>query len=167
MDPSSPAVEHVQRLGLAFRLHRHDHDVTSLEQAAAERGLSPDQIVRSLVFRLSTDEFVLVLMPGPGPVSWPKLRRFLNVSRVTTASRQEVETVTGYRPGTVSPFGLPPGLRLLADRGLLDREVVSVGAGIPNAGLILAAQALMSALKPELGDFSPNRDPGLDPARPG
>jgi Cys-tRNA(Pro)/Cys-tRNA(Cys) deacylase len=159
VEASSAAIEHVERLGLAFRLHRHDHALTGLAQAAEERGLSPDQIVRSLVFRLAQDRFVVVLMPGPGPVAWPKLRRFLNVSRLTTASAGEVLAATGYRPGTVSPFGLPPGLPILADRRLLSLQVISVGAGIPNAGLILAGKDLAASLNPQFGDFSPDPQP--------
>ncbi len=163
MESLSGAVAHIQRLGLDFRLHRHDHSLESLEQAAVERGLFPDQIVRSLVFRVTRDQFVLVLMPGPGPVSWPKLRRFLNVTRLTTASADEVVAATGYRPGTVSPFGVPENLPILANSRLLDLQEVSVGAGIPDAGLILAARDLIDSLKPRMGDFSPGPEsPSLE-----
>lgn len=163
MESLSEAVAHIQRLGLDFRLRRHDHSLESLGQAALERGLSPNQIVRSLVFRLARHQFVLVLVPGPGPVSWPKLRRFLNVTRLTTASADEVVAATGYQPGTVSPFGVPENLPILADSRLLDQQEISVGAGIPNAGLILAARDLIDSLKPRMGDFSPDPESaGLD-----
>lgn len=154
MNPASPAEVHLRRVGIAYRLHRHDNPVQSLAQAAAERGMDQNQIVRSLVFRLEDGSFVLVLMPGPGQVAWSKLRRFLGVSRLTTASADEVYRVTGYRPGTVSPFGLKEPLRLLADRRLEQLAEISVGAGIPDAGLILGSHDLVSALLPEIGDFS-------------
>ena len=54
----------------------------------------------------------MLLAPGPEKVSWPRLRRHLGVSRVTTASPDEVERVTGYAPGTVSPLGLATELGL-------------------------------------------------------
>jgi Cys-tRNA(Pro) deacylase len=156
MDPVSPAEDHVRRLNIPYRLHRHDHPVNSLAQAAAERGLLEDQIVRSLVFRLEDGTFVLVLMPGPRQVAWGKLRHFLGVSRITTADANEVYQITGFRPGSVSPFGLAEPLRLLADERLRGQRQISVGAGIRDAGLILDSRDLAEALTPEFGDFSPD-----------
>jgi prolyl-tRNA editing enzyme YbaK/EbsC (Cys-tRNA(Pro) deacylase) len=75
------------------------------------------------------------------------------VTRLTTAKPDEVRRVTGYEPGAVSPFGLPAALRLLADRSLLAHEVLSLGAGIRNAGVILRREDLLRALKPEIGEF--------------
>jgi prolyl-tRNA editing enzyme YbaK/EbsC (Cys-tRNA(Pro) deacylase) len=64
-----------------------------------------------------------------------------------------VEEVTGFEPGAVSPFGLKRSLRVLVDQRICDLEVISLGAGIRNAGIILKRQDLMRALKPEVGDF--------------
>jgi Cys-tRNA(Pro) deacylase len=150
--------------GVAYKLHLHDHPIRSLEQAAAERGLRPGQIIRSLVFRLEGDEFILLLAPGPEKVSWSKLRRHLGVSRITTATTEEVEQVTGYVPGAVSPLGMKTALRLLADRRLAEEVQVSIGAGIRNAGVVLATQDLLRLVQPEMGDFleSPDLDPSSE-----
>jgi len=99
-------------------------------------------------------------MPGRAQVSWPRLRRHLGVSRVTTASPQEVLEVTGYLPGTVTPFGLRQPVRLLADMRLLRLDRLSLGAGLPNTGLLLQRDDLIRALDPELADLS--QDPGGD-----
>ena len=96
---------------------------------------------------------MLVLMPGGEKVNWAKLRKHLGVSRMTTATSEEVLEITGYETGAVSPFGLPQPLRLLADQKILFHEEISVGAGIRNAGVILKSQDLLVALDPELGDF--------------
>jgi prolyl-tRNA editing enzyme YbaK/EbsC (Cys-tRNA(Pro) deacylase) len=139
--------------GVSYRLHLHQGPVSSLEQAARERGLIPEQIIRSLLFRLENGEFVLVLMPGPGKVSWPKLRRRLGVTRLTTAAAEVVQAITGYPPGSVSPYGLHSTVRLLADLRLLRHTTVSIGAGIPDAGVILRTEDLLRTLQPELDDF--------------
>lgn len=91
---STPVTRALDEAQVPYTLHLHDRPITSLEQAAEERGLRPEQIVRSLVFRLDRD-FLLVLAPGPGQVSWPKLRRYLGISRLTTASPEEVLEMTG------------------------------------------------------------------------
>ena len=122
-------------------------------EAAEARGLRPEQIVRSLLFRTENGTFVLVLMPGPTQVDWGKLRRHLGVSRVRTAHPQEVDQVTGYPPGAVSPFGLKRSPRILADPHIKDHKEISLGAGIKGAGLILSSQAVFEALEPELVDL--------------
>ncbi len=152
--PSTPVTRALDALGVQHQLHVHAGPVHSLEQAARDRGLESGQIVRSLVFRIEDGSFVMVLVAGPARVSWPKLRRHLRVSRLTTATPAEVLQVTGYAPGAVSPYGLPRPLRVLADHSLLAHPILSVGAGIPNAGVILAREDLLRTLSPEMGDFT-------------
>jgi Cys-tRNA(Pro)/Cys-tRNA(Cys) deacylase len=154
MMTTTPVTHTLDSLNIPYRLHLHAMPLRSLEQAASERGLVPDQIVRSLVFRLENENYILVLMPGPGKVDWPKLRHHLGVSRITTADADEVLKVTGYEIGAVSPFGLPAPLRILADNRIRDHETISIGAGIRNAGIILQRDDLLNAIQPEMGDFS-------------
>ena len=149
----TPVTRSLDQLGLNYRLHVHENHLRSLEQAAIERCLQPDQIVRSLIFRLEGGSNVMVLMPGQEQVAWPKLRHYLGVSRLTTASKDEVEAVTGYPPGAVSPFGLPQPIRILADERILEQVTISMGAGIRNAGIIMARRDLTNALDLEWGDF--------------
>ncbi len=153
MSKSTPVTHALDDLAIPYRIHIHERPLRSLEQAAEERGLEPDQIVRSLLFRLEDGTYVLVLMPGIGKVNWVKLRKHLGVSRMTTATSEEVLEVTGYETGAVSPFGLPQPLRLLADEKIFVYDEISIGAGIRNAGVILKRQDLLDALDPEIGDF--------------
>jgi Cys-tRNA(Pro) deacylase len=151
--PSTPVTRALDEAQVPYTLHLHDHPIASLEQAARERGLRPAQVVRSLVFRGEDGTFLMVLAPGPGKVSWPRLRRYLGVTRLTTASPEEVERVTGYPPGAVSPLGLPTPLRILADRSLVEEQVVSIGAGVRHAGVVLDSGDLVRLIQPELGAF--------------
>jgi prolyl-tRNA editing enzyme YbaK/EbsC (Cys-tRNA(Pro) deacylase) len=153
VESRTPVTTALDAWGVSYRLHLHQGPISSVEQAARERGLIPEQIIRSLLFRLENGEFVLVLMPGPGKVSWPKLRRRLGVTRLTTAAAEIVQSITGYPPGSVSPYGLPSTVRLLADLRLLRHTTVSIGAGIPDAGVILRTEDLLRTLQPELDDF--------------
>jgi Cys-tRNA(Pro)/Cys-tRNA(Cys) deacylase len=163
MQPVSLAEAHVLRLGIAYTLRRHSHPIRSLAEAASEWGMVEEQIVRSLVFRLQDSSCILLLMPGPSQVAWGKLRHFLGVSRITTASADEVVAVTGYRPGTVSPFGLPKPLPLLADERLRALGEVTVGAGVPDTSLIMQASDLIAALSPAFGDFSGDETNQVEP----
>jgi Cys-tRNA(Pro)/Cys-tRNA(Cys) deacylase len=153
MSLNTPVTRALDEQGISYRVHVHDKPLKSLYQAARERGLEPSQIVRSLLFRIEDGSFVMVLAPGPGKVAWPKLRHFLGVSRVTTARAEEVQEVTGYPLGAVSPFGISEPVRILADRRILEHETVSLGVGVRNAGLVLKREDLLRSLDPEMGDF--------------
>ena len=62
------------------------------------------------------------------------------------ATEEEVLAVTGYRPGTVGPFGLLKPARVLVETGLLREEEVSIGSGMRDTAVIIKTVNLMKAL---------------------
>ena len=150
-----PVARALTALGLPFSLFRHLGPVSSLEQAAGERGESIEQIIRSIVFRLSQETFVMVLMAGPSQISWPALRAYLGHSRISMASEEQVLAATGYRIGAVSPLGLPQPMRILADESVFLPEYISIGSGQRGTAIILRSADLRHALPGiEIGKFS-------------
>jgi len=144
--PPPPVSVALTALGIPHRIFCHPGPVESLEQAALERGQTPEQVVRSLLFRLGEGDFVMVLVAGREQVSWPALRAYLGRSRISMASEDEVLAATGYRVGAVSPFGLPAPLRILADEGVFPLEEVSIGSGVRGVTVILKSADLRRAL---------------------
>jgi Cys-tRNA(Pro)/Cys-tRNA(Cys) deacylase len=132
----------LERLGISHQVFRHANPVTSLERAARERGQRPGQVVRSILFRVTENEFVLVLVAGPAPISWKALRKTLGKSRISMATEDEVQTVTGYRIGTVGPFGLSRQIKILIEAGVLSEEEISLGSGMPNTAIMLRSADL-------------------------
>jgi len=144
--PTPPAALALDQLGIPYRLFIHPGPIHSLEQAATERGQQPQQVIRSLLFRISGEEFIMVLVCGPGQVSWKELRRVLGLSRMTMATDEEVLQVTGALPGTVSPLGLLQPVRLLVDECLLTQPEVSLGSGLRGTAIIITPQDLLRAV---------------------
>ncbi len=136
----------LEKLNVPHQVFRHETPVDSFEKAASDRGQRPSQIVRTILFRVSEDEFALVLVAGPGQISWKLLRKLLGKSRITMATEEEVLAVTGYRPGTVGPFGLLKPTRVLVEAGLLREEEVSIGSGMRDTAVIIKTVNLMKAL---------------------
>ena len=154
MDDSTPVTRALDALDIPYRFYRHPGTVHSLEQAAKERGQRPEQVVRSIVFRLAQGQYVMVLVAGPKQVSWPALRSYLGVSRITMASQAEVLATTGYQLGSVSPFGIPAPMRILVDRSVLQEEEISIGSGERYTTIIMRQDDLMKALGAvEIGEF--------------
>ena len=88
----------------------------------------------------------MVLVAGRDQVDWRKLRQLVGRSRVRMATEEEVLDVTGYRVGTVSPFGLKTQVRVLIDESVLKEEEVSIGSGVRNMAIILKSAELRQAL---------------------
>jgi Cys-tRNA(Pro)/Cys-tRNA(Cys) deacylase len=141
-----PASLALEKLGIPHKSFRHENPVTSFEQAASERGQRASQIVRSILFRISEDEFVMVLIAGSAQVSWKILRKYLGSSRMTMATEDEVFAATGFRVGAVSPFSLPNPLRILIDESVLREDEISIGSGVRNTAIILKSADLRRAL---------------------
>jgi Cys-tRNA(Pro) deacylase len=142
----------LDELNIPHHTFTHPGPVKSLEQAARERGQRPEQVIRSILFRIGEDEYLMVLVAGPAQISWKALRAHLGQSRLTMANEDEVLAVTGYPIGAVSPFGTARPLsgagklRLLVDPSVFVEEKISIGSGIRGITVILKSDDLKRAL---------------------
>ena len=149
-----PVALALDQLHLPYRLFTHPGPIHSLEQAAHERGHLPDQVVRSIVFRVGKDDFVMVLIAGNRQVAWPTLRKHLSQSRLTMATEAEVKAATGYERGAVAPFGLPRPMRILVDDSVFVHAEISLGSGVRGTAVIMQSADLRQALgEVEVGSF--------------
>ncbi len=141
-----PVARALDELHVPYRLFVHVGPVHSLEQAAHERNQLPDQVIRSIVFRVGKDEFLMALMAGDRQIAWPALRRYLGQSRLTLATEGEVRSVTGYERGAVAPFGLPRPMRILVDESVFTHDEISLGSGVRGTAVIMTSGDLRRAL---------------------
>ena len=154
MSISTSATRSLDTLGLPYRLFEHPQPPESLEDAASQRGQTPQQVIRSILFRLAEGQFVMVLMAGPGQVSWKRIRTHLGVSRISMASEAEVLVATGFVRGAVTPLGLPRPIRTLADESIFLPEEISIGSGVRGVAIIIKPADLQRALgKVDTGRF--------------
>ena len=144
--PTTPVTRALDSLNIPYHVFQHPGPVHSLEQAAQERNQQPEQVIRSIVFRLTKDEYVMVLMAGPQQISWSALRQYLGRSRLTMAKPEEVLQVTGYELGAVAPFGLPQPMRVLADESVFMPDELSLGSGIRGITVIMKSADLKQGL---------------------
>ncbi len=151
---STAATHTLDQLSIPYIIFEHIKRPSSLEQAAMERGQSPDQVVRSILFRLQKEKFFLTLAAGSKQVSWRNLRAHMGVSRISMASEEEVLEITGYAVGSVSPLGLARPILTLADNSVFAVEEISLGSGVRGVAIIMKSADLSRALGGiEVGQF--------------
>ena len=133
----------------------HPGPIQSLEQAAAERNQTIYQVVRSIVFRLAEDQYAMALIAGPFQVSWKALRKHFNRNRLTIASPDEVQEITGYEIGAVAPFGLKTEIPILLDEGIQSQPAISLGSGVRGTAILMTIDNFLKALGDvETGQFT-------------
>jgi Cys-tRNA(Pro)/Cys-tRNA(Cys) deacylase len=138
--------------GIEFRVTRHGR-VSSLEEAAAARGVEPGDIIKTLVVRRADDDFLFVLVPGDREISWPKLRAHLGVSRLSMPDAATAKDVTGYERGTITPFGSLRPWPVVADATVPGRTV-SIGAGSHGVAATAHGDDIVRALGAEVADVT-------------
>jgi Cys-tRNA(Pro)/Cys-tRNA(Cys) deacylase len=143
----------LEAAGVAHVITRHG-PVRSLAEAAAARGLEPDQILKSLVVRRGDDDYLFVLVPGGRTIAWPRLRALLGVSRLSMPDAAVARDVTGYERGTITPFGSTRPWPVVADATVPGRGTVSVGAGGHGVAASLDADDLLRVLRAQVADVT-------------
>ncbi|TWD81103.1 Cys-tRNA(Pro) deacylase [Kribbella amoyensis] len=145
------ASEAADTLGLAYTETRHGR-VNSLEEAAAARGIEPARLIKTIVVRLSDDDYRFVLVPGDREIAWPKLRTLLGVKRMSMPDADTAFQVTGYVRGTITPLGSNHAWPVIADERITG--TISIGGGDHGVGLTVDAEALVKALKATVADVT-------------
>ncbi|MES9617559.1 YbaK/EbsC family protein [Streptomyces tuirus] len=138
--------EALRELGLGHlveQVRRFPDATRTATEAAAAVGCELSQICKSLIFAADGVP-VLVLMDGASRVDLELVREELGADKVTRAKVDVVRETTGYAIGGVPPFGHKTRTRVLADRSLLEHDVVWAAAGTPYAVFPIAPEDLVA-----------------------
>ena len=152
MTPAERARTAIEAAGIAFSVTTHGH-VSSLEEAAQARGLTPDRVLKSLVVRRADDDYLFVLVPGGRSISWPKLRAHLGVSRLSMPDAAVAFSVTGYQRGTITPFGSTRKWPVIADASM-PLGPVSIGGGVSGTAFTVDSTDLVAHLGAQVADVT-------------
>ncbi|MDR5172884.1 YbaK/EbsC family protein [Methylobacillus flagellatus] len=129
--------------------------VRNLEELLEGQGLDPKSVVRSVLFRTGSEQFILLAVAGGGRADWAILRNHLNERKLRMAEYDEVPEATGYVVGAVPPVTLPEGLKVLVDNSVKDYETVVIGSGVLGYALALKGADLLKVLRDaEQGSFA-------------
>ncbi len=126
--------------------------MSSLDEAATARGVTPAQVIKTMVVRRGPDDYLFTLVPGDRNISWPKLREHLSVNRISMPDANEAQAVTGYERGTITPYGATQPWPVIADLSL--DGVVSIGGGAHGVALTVDAADLIASLDATVADIT-------------
>jgi Cys-tRNA(Pro) deacylase len=155
--PRTPAIDAVAASGIRHRVVRTER-AASAEESAQFQGIETHQLLRTIVVRRGEGDYLFVLVPGDRTIAWPKLRAVLGVQRLSMPDADTAFAVTGYRRGTITPFGATTAWPVVADERLRGRRV-TLGAGAPGVAVAVDADSAVAALRAQVADVT-DPEPG-------
>lgn len=157
---ASPVTDLLNAQSIAFTvieipLSEDKKPIRNLEELLESQGLDPKSVVRSVLFRTGSEQFIMLAVAGGGRADWAILRNHLNERKLRMAEYDEVPEATGYIVGAVPPIALPAELKVLVDNSVKDFETVVIGSGVLGYALALKGTDLLRVLgDAEQGNFS-------------
>ncbi|WP_144759278.1 aminoacyl-tRNA deacylase [Curtobacterium sp. 9128] len=125
----------------------------SLAGAADLLGITPGDVVKTLVVKRHDGDFVLALVPGGRSIAWKKLRAVVGVNKLSMPDAATALQATGYERGTITPIGATGDLPVFADERIVGRRV-ALGAGRHGASAFVDADDLIAAYGATVADIT-------------
>jgi Cys-tRNA(Pro) deacylase len=144
-EPDTKVISLLRANGIAFTLLPHDEPVFTVDTAAAQRGVVKEEMVKSILLCDRKRHYVMACITGDARLD-PKAVSVLlpeHWKRLSFASAEEIQRVTGYQMGAVAPLALPKDIPVVFDRSIAELEKVNISSGDPLAGIELAAKDLI------------------------
>lgn len=135
------------KLGLGdFLVAEINPNFSDTTEFCAKYEMSPKQAANCLVIeavRGNEIKYAACLVPGNTRADLNKrVRKYLNVRRVSLAQRDFVVNSTGMEYGGITIIGLPSDWPILIDKSLLSIPNLIIGSGLRNSKLLVSGQFL-------------------------
>ncbi|HVX06619.1 YbaK/EbsC family protein [Humibacter sp.] len=125
----------------------------SLHEAAALLGIQPGDIVKTLVVKRHSGDYLFALVPGGRKISWAKLRSLVGANKLSLPDADLALEATGYERGTITPFGSTTAWPVFADSSIVGRTV-AMGAGAHGYSAFVDADALIKGFDATVADIT-------------
>jgi len=142
----TPAVQALQRAGVAHTLHPYEHDPRAESyglEAAEVLGVDPARVFKTLLAD-ADGRLVVAVVPVSGRLDLKALARAVVARRATMADPAAAERATGYVVGGISPLGQRRRHPTVVDASALAHDTVLVSAGRRGLDVELAPADLVS-----------------------
>ena len=135
-------------LQIAYELREYvvDEEDLSAENVAAKIHMPPEQVFKTLVVRGDKTGVIMVCVPGDAELDLKELATASANKRVEMVSLKEVQPLTGYIRGGVSPLGPKKRYPVFIDKSAVIWPAIAVSAGIRGCQIIIKPDDLIKAV---------------------
>ena len=149
------AVRLLDEAGVAYRLAHYEVDEADLsaETVARKIGLPDAQVFKTLAVRGDKSGILLALIAAGTGLDLKAMAVASGNKNCDLLPLKEVQPVTGYVRGGVSPLGTKKRLPVYLDQAALAHDEISISAGVRGTQILLAPADLVRTTHAALGDF--------------
>ena len=138
------SVEYLKSKNIEFEKIHLDEISKTAQDIGRIYGCPLHQVLKTLIF-VGETEPVIVVLPGDKRVNMDKLKEITKQKNFRMAKPNEVEEITGYTIGGVSPFGIEKNVKKIIDESVFKIETVNIGGGKAKIGIELKSEELKKA----------------------
>lgn len=148
------AIELLSEAGVAHELREFKAKEFTAEEAAREIGMPLEAVFKTLVARGESGRVVMAVVPGNSSLSLRKLAAALGEKRADMVDVGELQRLTGYLKGGVSPLGGKRVFPVYIDNSAYLHEQIAVSAGLRGLQIVLAPDDLAKAANATFAELS-------------
>lgn len=139
-DLKTNAVRLLDQAGVAYELRQYEVDETDLsaENVADKIGLPPEQVFKTLLCEGDATGYLFALLPAGTELDPRLLAKASGNKRVEMVPLRDVQAVSGYIRGGVSPLAAKKSFPVYIDETVQLWEVVSISAGTRGLQILMA-----------------------------
>lgn len=141
---------------IAYELKEYPYDEADLSaiNVAGKIGLPIKQVYKSLVVRGDKTGIILACIQGDKELNLKSLAVLSKNKKVEMVPLKEIQPLTGYIRGGVSPVGLKKNYPIFISSDIIKQEKVAVSAGLRGLQIFLSPFDLISVTNAQLGVIS-------------
>jgi Cys-tRNA(Pro)/Cys-tRNA(Cys) deacylase len=146
----------LDRLKLSYSLKefRCDQWDLSAENAAELLNVPVDRVFKTLVARGDKNGVIVASIPGGSELDLKALARVSSDKKVEMVSLKEVQPLTGYIRGAVSPLGMKHVYPYYLDESAFGQNFIIISAGIRGTQIEISPADLQKAASAVIGKLS-------------
>lgn len=143
----TPAIKALQKAKINFKTHEYNHEPTAESyglEAAEKMGVDAARVFKTLIVVLDTKEFAVGIIPVSNLLSMKHIAKAAGAKKASMAAKDDVERMTGYVLGGVSPIGQKKRFKTYIDESAQAFSTIFVSAGRRGMEIELNPQDLKS-----------------------
>jgi Cys-tRNA(Pro)/Cys-tRNA(Cys) deacylase len=146
----------LDQLQIAYELRAYDVNEDELDAITVARkvNMPPEATFKTLVARGDKTGVMMACVPGDAELDLKKFAAATGNKKIELVAVREIQALTGYIRGGVSPLGSKKKYPLFLDETALLHDRISVSAGQRGFQLILSPLDLQQAAGAELADLA-------------
>jgi Cys-tRNA(Pro)/Cys-tRNA(Cys) deacylase len=142
------AARFLDSLNIDYKLCEYEIDESDLsaESVAKKVGLPPEQVFKTLVARGDKTGVLMACIPGNSELDLKAMATVSGNKKVEMVHVKEIQQLTGYIRGGVSPIGTKKRYPIFLDESGVRFPFLSISAGARGSQLLISPDDLIKAL---------------------